>query len=193
LATVRTVSAECSMPIFTASTPMSSTTASIWSMRICDGTAWIERTPSVFCAVSAVIAVMPKQPSAAMVFRSAWMPAPPPLSDPAMDRTRAYRKAASWFKGAPSRAKQVLRRVRTRPRGSGLQLSFRRSEPVQVHGSGSQHATRTPRSCRNCDTRAGPVPDRVKPHLPRHSRKGGNPGRPVFVRSCFVLRDMGKR
>ncbi len=48
------------------------------------------RTPQVFCAVSAVIAVMPKQPSAAIVFRSAWMPAPPPLSEPAIERTRGY-------------------------------------------------------------------------------------------------------
>jgi hypothetical protein len=47
------------MPILTASTPMSSTTASIWSARMASGTAWMERTPSVFCAVSAVMAVMP--------------------------------------------------------------------------------------------------------------------------------------
>ena len=51
-------------------------------------TAWIERTPIVFCAVSAVMAVMPKQPRAAKVLRSAWMPAPPPESEPAIDRTR---------------------------------------------------------------------------------------------------------
>ena len=57
--TVRTVSAECNMPILTASTPMSSTTASIWSASIFKGTAWMARTPCVFCAVSAVMAVMP--------------------------------------------------------------------------------------------------------------------------------------
>jgi len=84
-ATVRTMSGACSMPIFTASTPMSSTTASIWSRSSCTGRSWMARTPSVFCAV---IAVMPKQPSAANVFRSAWIPAPPPLSEPAIDNTR---------------------------------------------------------------------------------------------------------
>ena len=55
---------------------------------VLDQLAVMARTPQVFCAVSAVMAVMPKQPSAAIVFRSAWMPAPPPLSEPAMDSTR---------------------------------------------------------------------------------------------------------
>jgi hypothetical protein len=41
-------------------------------------------TPAVFCAVSATIALMPWQPVAANAFRSAWMPAPPPESEPAM-------------------------------------------------------------------------------------------------------------
>ena len=40
----------------------------------------------VFCAVSAVMALVPKTPSAAKVLRSAWMPAPPPESEPAMVR-----------------------------------------------------------------------------------------------------------
>src|SRR3954471_7080956 len=44
------------------------------------------RTPVVFCAVSATIALVPKQPSAAKAFRSAWMPAPPPESEPAIVR-----------------------------------------------------------------------------------------------------------
>ncbi|MNY11419.1 hypothetical protein D3C86_1444470 [compost metagenome] len=39
-------------------------------------------------AVMAVIALMPKQPSALKVFRSAWMPAPPPESEPAMVSVR---------------------------------------------------------------------------------------------------------
>ena len=42
------------------------------------------RTPAGFCAVMHVIALVPCTPSAAKVFRSAWMPAPPPLSEPAM-------------------------------------------------------------------------------------------------------------
>ncbi len=58
-ATTRTTSGECSMPIFTASTPMSSTTASICARSISGGTPWMSRTPRVFCAVMAVMAVMP--------------------------------------------------------------------------------------------------------------------------------------
>ena len=45
-------------------------------------------TPSVFCAVSAVIAVAAKPPSAVTALMSAWMPAPPPESEPATIRTR---------------------------------------------------------------------------------------------------------
>src|SRR5438046_7615814 len=41
-------------------------------------------TPLVFCAVRAVMAEAPYTPSAANVFRSAWMPAPPEESEPAM-------------------------------------------------------------------------------------------------------------
>src|SRR5471032_1526632 len=44
-------------------------------------------TPRVFCAVSAVITDKPYAPSAENAFRSAWMPAPPPESEPAMVRT----------------------------------------------------------------------------------------------------------
>ncbi|MNR53043.1 hypothetical protein D3C85_1729890 [compost metagenome] len=58
-ATTRTVSGEASMPIFTASTPMSCTTASIWALSISAGMAWMARTPQVFCAVMAAMAVMP--------------------------------------------------------------------------------------------------------------------------------------
>ena len=45
-------------------------------------------TPTVFCAVSATIALIPWQPAAANAFRSAWIPAPPPESDPAIVRQR---------------------------------------------------------------------------------------------------------
>src|SRR5947209_17529914 len=45
-------------------------------------------TPSVFCAVSAVTAVMAKASSIVTVLMSAWMPAPPPESEPAMISTR---------------------------------------------------------------------------------------------------------
>ena len=50
------------------------------------GTGCTPVTPTVFCAVSAVIAVIPCTPQRANAFRSAWIPAPPPESEPAIDR-----------------------------------------------------------------------------------------------------------
>ena len=50
------------------------------------GTSCTAVTPTVFCAVSATIALMPWQPAAAKAFRSAWIPAPPPESEPAIVR-----------------------------------------------------------------------------------------------------------
>ena len=50
------------------------------------GTGWTPVTVSVFWAVSAVIAVIPWTPQRANAFRSAWIPAPPPESEPAIDR-----------------------------------------------------------------------------------------------------------
>src|SRR5205814_4032252 len=41
-------------------------------------------TPLVFCAVRAVMTEAPYTPNAANVLRSAWMPAPPEESEPAM-------------------------------------------------------------------------------------------------------------
>ena len=51
------------------------------------GTGCTPVTPTVFWAVSAVIAVMPWTPQRAKALRSAWMPAPPPESEPAIERT----------------------------------------------------------------------------------------------------------
>ena len=47
----------------------------------------IARTSRVFCAVTAVIAQSPWTPNDANVRRSAWMPAPPPESEPAIVST----------------------------------------------------------------------------------------------------------
>jgi len=44
------------------------------------------RTPTVFWAVTAVITLVPNTPNWWNVFKSAWMPAPPPESDPAIVR-----------------------------------------------------------------------------------------------------------
>ena len=56
-------------------------------MTVCAGRTYESRTPRVFCDVTAVTAVAPYTPIAAKVLRSAWIPAPPPLSLPAMLRT----------------------------------------------------------------------------------------------------------
>jgi hypothetical protein len=46
-------------------------------------------TPTEFCTVTAVTATSACTPSNANVRRSAWMPAPPPESDPAIVITRS--------------------------------------------------------------------------------------------------------
>ena len=70
-------------------------------------------TATVFCAVIAVIAVMPCTPQRANAFRSAWMPAPPPESEPAIDRTRGTRSARPWRSaGARRAAHRGVRRSR---------------------------------------------------------------------------------
>ena len=70
---------------------MSSATALTWATMMSGGIAWTAVTPTVFWAVIAVIAVMPWTPQAANAFRSAWMPAPPPESLPAIESTRGMR------------------------------------------------------------------------------------------------------
>ena len=83
-ATSSTIAAVASMPVFTARTSKSSST--VWTCwRTNDGCiATTPRTSFVFCAVTAVRAQVPCTRWAAKVFRSAWTPAPPPESDPAM-------------------------------------------------------------------------------------------------------------
>ena len=72
------------MPIFTASGKMSENTASICSFKNAGEASSMAVTPVVFWAVSAVTALMANTPFMVMVFKSAWMPAPPLLSLPAM-------------------------------------------------------------------------------------------------------------
>ena len=81
------------MPILTASTPMSSATARTWATIISGEIASTASTPTVFCAVIAVIAVIPCTPQRAKAFRSAWMPAPPPESEPAIESTAGIASA----------------------------------------------------------------------------------------------------
>ncbi len=56
-ATAFTIFAEPSIPILIESAPMSERQASIWAATISGGTRCTSRTPRVFCAVTAVIAV----------------------------------------------------------------------------------------------------------------------------------------
>ncbi len=97
------VAAVPSIPIFTASTPMSSATARTWATIIRGEIGSTISTPDVFCAVIAVIAVIPWTPTRANAFRSAWMPAPPPESEPAIERT-AGRCTANSSDGQPREA-----------------------------------------------------------------------------------------
>ena len=72
---------------------MSSATARTWATIISGATGATISTPTVFCAVSAVIAVIPWTPQRANAFRSAWIPAPPPESEPAIARQVGTRGA----------------------------------------------------------------------------------------------------
>ena len=72
------------MPVLTARTAKSSRTVSICCRTNAGSRTATPRTPTVFWAVTAVKADVPCTRSAAKVFRSAWAPAPPPESEPAM-------------------------------------------------------------------------------------------------------------
>ena len=78
------ISALDSMPVLTASVPMSASTASTCDSITDVGSSSTSVTSSVFCAVIAVTTEVPYTPSAAKVLRSAWMPAPAPESEPAI-------------------------------------------------------------------------------------------------------------
>ena len=80
------ISTEASIPVLTAPTGRSVATASICAATMSGGTSCTAVTSRVFWAVSAVITLMPKTPFASKALRSAWMPAPPPESEPAIVR-----------------------------------------------------------------------------------------------------------
>ena len=77
---------------------MSPATARTWATIISRGTGVTISTPTVFWAVSAVIAVIPCTPQRANAFRSAWIPAPPPESEPAIERQ--VRTSPLWLIGS---------------------------------------------------------------------------------------------
>src|SRR4051794_11755989 len=89
---------------------MSSATARTWSTMTSGATGWTRRTSTVFWTVIAVIAVIPCTPQRAKALRSAWMPAPPPESEPAIDSTAGTGRsgiAVEGSHGRPSRGGQV--------------------------------------------------------------------------------------
>src|SRR5215471_16268172 len=95
------------MPVLSASAPMSLRTTSIcWAMKP-GSTVTTPCTPSVSCAVSAVIAVAAKAPIAVTALMSAWMPAPPPESEPATIRTRPF-MPPSWSRWPRDRLDDLL-------------------------------------------------------------------------------------
>ncbi len=94
-----------SIPILMASAPMSDSTASIWRATNSGATLSTPWTPSEFWAVNAVIAEVPKTRNAENVLRSAWMPAPPPESEPAM--VSAVGTVISWQYTCPAPARQT--------------------------------------------------------------------------------------
>ena len=75
---------ECNIPIFIASGLMSFEVNSIWFEISFGSIGTIDFTPVVFWIVTAVIAVIAYEPKAVIVLISAWMPAPPDESDPAI-------------------------------------------------------------------------------------------------------------
>src|SRR4051794_26304758 len=102
------ISGEPSMPILIASAPMSSAIARIWQKTRFGETNSTFSTARVFWAVIAVIAVIPCTPTRANAFRSAWMPAPPPESEPAIERTVGTRSEGI----DPSLESRIARRRR---------------------------------------------------------------------------------
>ena len=92
-ATALTMSAEYSIPVFAARTSKSFRTARSWARTSSGGIGKMESTERVFWAVIAVITEVPCTPTAAKLFRSAWIPAPPPESLPAI--VRAVRMCAA--------------------------------------------------------------------------------------------------
>src|SRR5256885_12094227 len=141
------------MPLFTAAGGRSSARASIWRVTSSAGNACQARTSTVFCAVTAVTTLVPNTPNWGNVFRSAWMPAPPPESEPAMVRATftlaPFRSRAVAGLGRRSRqcVHRALQLVKHRgvlaaglPRGARGRI--RRDGPLDVGDAIGRHGMR---------------------------------------------------
>ena len=120
-AIARMISVVASIPVLTASSPMSVATASIWAATVSGGTVCTPVTPTVFCTVTAVTATQPCTPHAANARRSAATPAPPPESVPAIVMTRG---------GVVPTVRSPIRRLRPQSRADGSRLSELASESM---------------------------------------------------------------
>ena len=85
-ATARTIAGDPSAPVLAAAGGMSSITAASCSSTRSSGRISTRETRAVFCTVTSVTTASPYTPNWWNVLRSAWMPAPPLGSDPAMVR-----------------------------------------------------------------------------------------------------------
>jgi hypothetical protein len=83
-ATASMIGAVESIPHLAASVPKSSRTERSCRATKAGGRFSTPWTPTEFCAVTAVMTDMPNTRNAENVLRSAWIPAPPPESEPAM-------------------------------------------------------------------------------------------------------------
>ena len=88
---------EASMPVLVAETVMSEATASICARTSAGESAAHAVTATEFWAVMAVMAQVPCRPWAAKVRRSAWIPAPPPESEPAMVSATLIRREVRFL------------------------------------------------------------------------------------------------
>ena len=134
------------------------------------GTGWIAVTPTVFWAVIAVIAVVPWTPSAANAFRSAWIPAPPPESEPAIERTTGVSRPAS---DDPSAIRPISRAAPGRSASTGPRHRRRHSRRARAGARAISTAVRTrdrrpPRSHRPLQRRASTPASTARP-VRRHA------------------------
>ena len=197
-ATASTIAAFASIPVFAASTPMSVATARIWSRHGRRRQRLVRRDARVFCTVTAVIARHAEHAEHEKVLRSAWIPAPPPESLPAIvsARGRGARSALTRSDPIPSaRAasrRPSSRRRRRRPSIDDVAdggerhteaLSSSRRAPCRGLGVGQRRrAARSPRRrrARPAERRAAasrPAPTRARPAPRRRSPRTGATGR----------------
>src|SRR5437660_3138401 len=152
-ATSRIVAAETSMPVLAAATTTSAQTWRICSPTKAAATSWMPEMPRGFWEDTAVTALVPWTPRARKHARSAWMPAPPPESDPAIVRATGGFSFIRRLEGAwttRSGPQVVPSCCGERPRGAVNDQhpasSLLRYLPDQVHpgAGGGLHLGRRP-------------------------------------------------